>query len=117
YSDSYDPMACNGADRNGGAPDPLPVESVATCQGGFDGLFDMSGNVSEWADECDHTSDTAAACSGDSDGGRVCDFCTVRGGTWVRYSTQEADHLACAAVDSDPRDHRLGELGFRCCAR
>jgi formylglycine-generating enzyme required for sulfatase activity len=117
YADAYDPLACNGADLSGDGPDPSPVKSVPTCEGGYAGLFDMSGNVSEWADECDEVSDSAAACRLESDGGRTCDFCAVRGGTWRHYNGVEADHIACAAVDSDPRDHRLGELGVRCCAR
>jgi formylglycine-generating enzyme required for sulfatase activity len=119
YGDTYDPEKCNGAERTGSGdgPDPLPVKSVPTCQGAYPGLFDMSGNVSEWTDECDQPASSATACSPDGDGGRTCDFCAVRGGTWRHYNPPpEADHVACAAIDSDPRDHKLGELGLRCCA-
>ena len=46
YGSAYDPQRCNGTDF--GAGGVLPAGSVSTCEGGFCGLFDMSGNVAEW---------------------------------------------------------------------
>ena len=115
YADTYDPRACNGEARDAG--DLAPGGSFATCQGGFAGLFDLSGNVSEWEDGCYYPDDQADACAG-LDGGicttaNCCDSCYVRGGT---YKTSDPALLACRSNDNDPRDHRLDDLGIRCCA-
>src|SRR5262249_40663852 len=50
YGDTYDPRACNGLEYGAGTGPQLPVGSLSSCTGGFAGLFDMSGNVSEWED-------------------------------------------------------------------
>lgn len=42
YGDTYDPTACNGRDDDF---DLLPASSLHGCEGGLDGLFDMTGNV------------------------------------------------------------------------
>jgi len=47
--------------------------SLETCEGGLDGLFDMSGNVSEWTSECDAN-----------------DYCQVKGGAF-----EDDDNLTC----------------------
>src|SRR5262249_49659164 len=53
YGSQYEPTACNGPDLDAGAP--LPVKSSPHCEGGYSGLFDMSGNVAEWIDACQAT--------------------------------------------------------------
>lgn len=94
YGATYAGNRCNGTDNH--AYQALPTGDV-DCEGGFSGLFDMSGNVAEWEDAC--------STPGPS---RVC---YVRGGDY-----HSADNrLACtggnlvAATTMDPH------IGFRCC--
>jgi formylglycine-generating enzyme len=98
YGDTFDREACVTLDRSG----PLPVESLQTCQGGYPGLFDMSGNVSEWQDMC--VSD-----AWDS-------FC--RAGTSA-YSTDAAttyEQYSCGADVWNFRDIAHLFTGIRCCS-
>jgi hypothetical protein len=44
YGASYDPAACNGADKGSA---PLATGSLATCVSP-DGAYDLSGNLAEW---------------------------------------------------------------------
>jgi formylglycine-generating enzyme required for sulfatase activity len=102
YSGSFATTACNGCQRtsscnDGGSP-LLPVGTLATCEGGYAGIFDMSGNVAEWEDNCD-TSDT----------------CPPRGGT---AAVGGAD-LTCAIgnlPNIDKRNQKADRVGIRCCA-
>ena len=50
YGNTYDGTVCNGKDANKGGV--VPTGSMTNCEGPVTGLFDMSGNVVEWA-ECD----------------------------------------------------------------
>lgn len=49
YGIDFDRSACNGYDN--GAYSALPAGSMTDCEGGYDGIFDMSGNVREWTCE------------------------------------------------------------------
>jgi formylglycine-generating enzyme required for sulfatase activity len=71
-----------------------------TCEGGYDGLFDMSGNVAEWEDQCtpvgtpdQHT-------------------CSVRGGA---SGDTDPERVTCAAPGAVLRSTRNLAIGFRCC--
>jgi sulfatase modifying factor 1 len=92
YGDTYDAAACNGIDAGEGAP--VAAGSLSTCEGGVDGLFDISGNVYEWTDAC-------------ADGP-----CLIRGGSFDKT----ADGLTCDASHTmdGPSGHRE-DLGLRCC--
>jgi formylglycine-generating enzyme len=97
YAPSYDEDACNGDDK--GSHRPVAAGSMATCEGGFAGLFDMSGNVAEWEDACDGA--TGAT-----------DRCMIRGGAF--QSNESA--LACASDVLDARSAVHDDVGFRCCS-
>lgn len=97
YGSSYDPAACNGADKGIGST--IVTGNLASCQGGFPGLFDMSGNVWEWEDSCDGTGK-----------------CRVRGGSFADPDTSEAHRCAYDyAFGNNTRDASFNSLGFRCC--
>lgn len=97
YGDTYNPQACNGPARTG-VNGRLPVASLATCMGGYPGLFDMGGNLQEWEDSCD-------------DGGAAA-ACAVRGGSYA--STND---LSCIQQGSWARDRGgQSDVGIRCCS-
>jgi formylglycine-generating enzyme required for sulfatase activity len=99
YGDNYDPAACNGQDSL--KKDMTPVGSLAECATvgpGFEGVYDLCGNVWEWEDAC-----------GGSVGSE--DSCNQRGGSFASVSTSMRCRAASAAVRSD----RSEGVGFRCC--
>ena len=96
YGDAYAKGACNGNDL--GLQKAENAGSLATCEGGYAGLFDMSGNVWEWEDACD-------------DGGPVTG-CLVRGGSF----RNDPLNVACGAAFLVARDAVFDDFGFRCCA-
>lgn len=67
---------------------------MGECEGGYDGVFDMSGNAAEWVDRCSE---------GD---------CFVQGGSYL--DTSELD-LSCNILRSVGPALVAGEVGFRCC--
>jgi len=94
YGQAFDASACNSGGGTISAP-----ESKATCQGGFPGLFDMSGNVEEWEDNCDPASRN----------------CHVRGGS--AFDTDDNNHpFACGTSLDDDRLNNDFDVGFRCCS-
>lgn len=97
YGQAYDANACNVKDAAYGAV--LPVGTLASCEGGFPGIVDMSGNVWEWEDACIP-----------SDGGA--DVCRRRGGSF----SSTAANVDCDISSSRPRDAAEANTGFRCCA-
>jgi formylglycine-generating enzyme len=112
YGDQYTGNYCNGADISGSHPDD--VATHANCLGGYNGLFDMSGNVAEWEDSC-------SAASGASDN------CLIRGGGIDNFEvlTQSTTGtLLCnssAPGDDTPspatvkRNAKDELIGLRCC--
>jgi formylglycine-generating enzyme required for sulfatase activity len=103
YGLSYDASACNGADYDAGGP----LSSRATCQGGYPGLLDLSGNVFEWEDSCF----VPAADAGDQTG--ATDGCNVRGGAF----DQGAAGLRCDFNFAFQRSNRGMNTGIRCCSK
>lgn len=98
YGGDYDEQACNGADK--GFEEPLEVGALASCEGGFPGLFDMSGNVWEWT----------GVCAPDPDSGD--DVCVRRGGSCFSGGSL----LDCSASSRRAPDTFEIWVGFRCCA-
>lgn len=102
YGGGYDPNACNGADH--GVGDTWGV-GTQSCQGGVDGLWDMSGDVAEWENDCEARTDVAPQ--------RV--LCRVRGGSYQEAS----DGLRCDSSGMSraySRDDAHPYVGLRCCA-
>jgi formylglycine-generating enzyme len=97
YGASYDPLACNGRAR--GLDSVVAVASLAACEGGFPGIFDLSGNVSEWEDACEELGTPSARC-------------VFRGGDF----TETSETLSCAAMWKQPIDYQQDYIGFRCCS-
>ncbi len=98
YGATYAPGQCVES-----AAASADVKSHLGCQGTAPGLFDMSGNVSEWQDACDTAGSSA-------DGQN----CKVRGGD---FSAAPADKsLHCNEVGpQEQRKFTSRRVGFRCC--
>lgn len=97
YGDTVDPAACNG----GAAL--VPVGSLPKCEGGYPGVFDMTGNASEWEDNCDVKATTPAMSE-----------CPPRGA-----GAATADAMTCALTvlpTSRLRQDRTTSTGIRCCS-
>jgi sulfatase modifying factor 1 len=97
YADHFDASACNGASYDAGGT--VAVGQAAGCVGGFAGLHDMSGNVSEWENSCV-----------EQDGGPG--RCSWRGGS---YADNDASALRCASTLTGPRTLSAPGMGIRCC--
>lgn len=107
YGNAFDPQSCNGQDfaapsgakivlagDGGGA---LPVRFASKCHGRgapFDRVFDMSGNVMEWEDNCS------------------ADECAIRGGGYLARTSSD---LECADARYVPRNGPSPLRGMRCC--
>jgi formylglycine-generating enzyme required for sulfatase activity len=105
YGGMYSDTACVG-DAYDGAPGyqfdsdmPQEVGTVPTCEGGYPGVFDLSGNMKEWEDSCESTNGQA-------------DKCYRRGGSYK----ENASALTCAAQIPSARSSTTIDLSFRCCA-
>ncbi len=105
YGDSYVGSSCNG----GGFEDPhvgtMAVGSMTGCQSsvsGYEGVYDLSGNVYEWEDSCSGNTGPT-------------DRCRLRGGS----NMSPSDSLDCGDPDVTyhTRDNVVYDsFGFRCCA-
>ena len=98
YDDAYDAQACNG---DSGALEASGAR--ATCEGGYPGLRDMSGNVEEWEDACDPPGGADAACM-------------RRGGGFYAAQIYDPTWLQCAMLLPTDRRVMAASTGFRCCA-
>jgi formylglycine-generating enzyme required for sulfatase activity len=95
YGDSFDPTACNGPEL--ATDGTVPVASLSSCEGGYEGLFDLVGNLSEWADGCERYTGPILACP-------------TLGGAWLAESGNSCNTntLFWANLQSV-------FFGFRCC--
>jgi sulfatase modifying factor 1 len=98
YGSTFQPTACNGIDN--GIITTVPAGSMASCQSplvGYQGVFDLSGNVYEWEDACAGTGQS--------------DQCNIRGGGWWAGS----DYTTCSGWVALARNSPDRMTGFRCC--
>jgi len=112
YGDEYDPNACNSGETQPLACleklecETVPAGSMASCQSpepGYQGVYDLVGNVDEWVDSC-QGEDTAGHCR-------------------YRGSSMAADHDwddDCGfGSDALPRitfwHYHRWDIGVRCC--
>ena len=100
YGPEFQPSRCHvGSYENPGpgGRDTMPVGAIPECQGGLEGVFDLSGNVSEWL----------ADCKGD--------YCKFRGAAYL--GNEPVEHFAgCGEVCSGNRPSlQSGTVGVRCC--
>jgi len=96
YGDPYEMLRCN--DKVSGTK---KVGSFAKCEGGYPGIFDMSGNVGEWDNACTDYNDPD-----------VLQNCLSRGGSWYEGMLE----LRCDTF-RDLKRHTMGDgVGFRCCS-
>lgn len=93
YGTAHEANACND---NTGSGHVEPVASFEGCNGFYEGVFDMVGNVAEWINACD-------AEQGASDG------CITIGGSY-------GDANGCTGSGLKHRDEQLPNVGFRCCS-
>jgi formylglycine-generating enzyme required for sulfatase activity len=92
YGATSDAGACNDGPIGGAV---VEVGSFTDCVGGYPGIFDMEGNVSEWVDECEPG---------------PTGVCAHRGGSFA------TEMRTCDQYESHPRDVAFTGYGFRCCA-
>ena len=86
YGQDLDTKACNIAAAN--IDHPVNVKELPGCHGGYDGIYDMVGNVEEWEDAC--TGNTGAM-----------DTCRSRGLSYI-YGAEEA---GCSLDDLGIHSH------------
>ena len=99
YAATFDLAACNAALHEPNTPfgDTEPAGKRATCDGGYKGLRDMVGNVTEWVDECKDT------------------YCLFYGGAYTENPPLE-DFASCKQVCAgNDKTFKSSTIGFRCC--
>lgn len=104
YGEDYQAGLC----RDRAQSERAEPTMVGACSGTgeAEGLFDMSGNVSEWEDACD---DATAVCQ-TRGGSYLDDGPTSRAETHTSY-------LACRTIRPVARSDARLDLGFRCCTK
>ncbi len=97
YGMNYDPNKCVGPPADGGRLGPTPAGSNRACEGGFPGIFDMSGNLWEFVDNCN--------------GPTAANACTACGGGF----DAPPDQFGCSFCRTWGRTAFATDIGFRCC--
>jgi sulfatase modifying factor 1 len=103
YSTMFSRTTCNTDAPTSAAMYVEEVKHRPRCEGGFTGLYDMSGNMEEWIDACDK--DTGAA-----------DKCGIAGSTSYTGDLTPSDLTCSGSIFGEARNTQYYLLGFRCCA-
>ena len=101
HGSTLNSSACNGLDYAGTSYMTVAVGTLSTCQSsvsGYSGVYDLSGNVSEWEDSCEGPDPSA--------------LCRIRGYCFLGT----AMFLTCGDDHSDPRNAAFSSSGIRCCS-
>jgi formylglycine-generating enzyme required for sulfatase activity len=96
YGVDFESGECNDASATLGVA--APVTSFPDCVGGYDGIFDMSGNVKEWENSCNGAAG-------------MDDLCHHRSGS---FASSELD-TRCQTAAAVARKAAFSDVGFRCC--
>lgn len=91
YGRSFIGDACNGVENGVGAA--VNTGSMTSCEGGYPGLFDMSGNVWEWTSRCRFG------------------MCPMQGGSFGNPESR----LDCNETFQADSTFESALVGFRCC--
>jgi formylglycine-generating enzyme required for sulfatase activity len=101
YGASYVEGACRAEPREGLSIAEIrtaPVGGSPGCEGGYPGLWDMAGNVSEWVDSC------------------TGDYCHFYGGAFLE-NDPAGDFASCKRMCAgNQKVFRSSTVGFRCCS-
>ncbi len=95
YGDTYEEHTCNTLAH--GVLHNLPTGSMTGCEGGYQGLFDMSGNVREWIN----------VCSGAD--------CRTAGGSYTNQGSWADHFMKCGNQHQVLSTLNVEFIGFRCC--
>jgi len=104
YGPTYQPKTCND-DNQGATPaeNQWKIAAVGAnpgCQGGYPGVFDLSGNSMEWVDSCE----AEAASPNETK-------CHAQGGTWIF----PGNSVFCGFTQTAARNTISPYQAIRCC--
>jgi formylglycine-generating enzyme required for sulfatase activity len=106
YGNTYQASTCDGYDYWGANTSTATTLAVGSLNGcvtsaiGYAGIYDLSGNVSEWQYSC-NTSGPMASCK-------------VQGGSFSNATNSSA--LTCSGATGNFRNAAYSYIGFRCCS-
>lgn len=98
YGDAASADKCNSSGYAPADMGPRDLATMSECEGGFVGVYNMSGNVAEWEWSCSSSASNAT--------------CSTRGGSFKDGPYE----VRCSGSISRSRHEASEEVGFRCCA-
>lgn len=98
YGNAASASKCNASGYSPADMGPRDLATMSECEGGYAGIFNMSGNVAEWEWSCSSSSSNAS--------------CSTRGGSF-----QDGPYeVKCSGSINMGRHDAAATVGFRCCA-